>query len=156
KDLGGGVIVIGGPSALGAGNWRGSELEKVLPVDCEIPAERALPAGAMVIVLDYSGSMTEPMPGSTPRTQEQVGSESAILALQTLHRDDLVGVVGFASSPHWVVDLSPNVDPERSGNRIRDVRPSEGTSICPALELACEALEKVPESAAGVKRILLL
>ena len=156
RDLGGGLLVIGGPDALGAGNWHGSELEKVLPVDCDIPAERILPAGAIVIVIDHSGSMTEPMPGDASVSKQDVASESAILALQTLGRDDLVGVVGFAQNPRWVVNLAINSNPVAAAQRIRAMQAAEGTNICPALEEACCALEKVPADSVGVKRILLL
>jgi hypothetical protein len=41
KDTGGGLLMIGGPDAFGAGGWQGSELEKALPVLLQPPAERA-------------------------------------------------------------------------------------------------------------------
>jgi Mg-chelatase subunit ChlD len=156
RDLGGGLLVIGGPDALGAGNWHGSELEKVLPVDCGIPAERILPAGALVLVVDHSGSMSEPMPGDASVSKQFVASESAILALQTLQHDDLVGVIGFASNPRWMVNLAANEHPALAAEKIRAMQPTEGTNICPALEEACAALEKIPADQAGVKRVLLL
>jgi Mg-chelatase subunit ChlD len=155
-DLGGGLMMIGGPETLGPGNWHGSALEKVLPVDCDIPAERITPAGAIVLVLDHSGSMTEPMPNSSDLTKQQVASDSAILALKTLQRDDMVGVIGFASSPEWVVKLAPNSDPELSARKILAIKPTEGTNICPAMEEACIALEKLNPEDAGIKRIVLL
>ena len=118
RDLGGGLVVIGGPDSLGPGNWHGSELEKVLPVDCDIPAQRVLRSGALVIVIDHSGSMSEPMPGSSDVTKQQVASESAILAIKALQKDDLVGVVGFSDDPEWVVKLSANRDPDSLADRI--------------------------------------
>src|SRR6185437_7152485 len=51
QDTGGGLLVIGGPDAFGAGGWTGSSLEKILPVECSVPARRALPAGALLIVI---------------------------------------------------------------------------------------------------------
>ena len=39
-DMGGGLVMIGGDDTFGAGGWQGSELEKVLPVDMDIPAQR--------------------------------------------------------------------------------------------------------------------
>ncbi len=155
RDLGGGLIVIGGPDAFGAGNWHGSELEKVLPVDCDINAQRVTPAGAIVIVLDHSGSMSEPMPGST-HTKQQLAAESAILAVESLQLDDHVGVIGFAQQPQWVTHLGPNRDPALTASRIRGISPTEGTNICPALNCACDALERINSSQIGAKRIILL
>jgi Mg-chelatase subunit ChlD len=156
RDLGGGLLMIGGPETLGPGNWHGSALEKVLPVNCDIPAERITPAGAIVLVLDHSGSMTEPMPNDSDLTKQQVATDSAILALKTLQRDDMVGVIGFASSPQWIVNLAPNTDPELSARKILAVKPAEGTNICPALEEACIALEKLNPQDAGIKRVVLM
>src|SRR5438874_6609502 len=100
--------------------------------------------------------MSEPLSGSSDLTKQQVASESAILAMNTLQEDGLVGVVGFAANPRWVVPLAPNRDPEFAARRIRAIKPTEGTNICPALEQACEALEKISPEEAGVKRIILL
>jgi Mg-chelatase subunit ChlD len=156
RDLGGGLIMIGGPDTLGPGNWHGSEVEKVLPVDCDIPAERVIPAGAMVIVIDHSGSMSDPMPGSSTLTKQQLAGDAAILALQSLQKDDLAGVIGFSDEPEWVVPLSSNTNPDRAADRIRAMTSTDGTNICPALGQACDALEKVTPEQASVKRILLL
>src|SRR5205807_2225711 len=49
-DLGGGLVVIGGPEALGAGHWQGSDLEKILPLNMDPPPQRIVaPAGGTSI-----------------------------------------------------------------------------------------------------------
>ncbi len=44
-DMGGGLLMIGGPETFGAGGWQGSQVEKVLPVDMDIPARRMIGRG---------------------------------------------------------------------------------------------------------------
>ncbi len=44
-DMGGGLVMIGGDQAFGAGGWQGSAVEKILPVDMDIPAQRQIGKG---------------------------------------------------------------------------------------------------------------
>jgi Mg-chelatase subunit ChlD len=154
RDLGGGLVMVGGPDAFGAGGWIGSELEKVLPVDCQPPSQRMMPAGALVLVIDHSGSMGGSIAGSTHNKQE-LANESAILALRTLWSQDQVGVVAFDSSPTWVVPLGPNDHTDATERAIRQVSPAGGTNIAPGLREAVTALSKVDPSIT-VKHVILL
>jgi Mg-chelatase subunit ChlD len=154
RDLGGGLVMVGGPDAFGAGGWIGSELEKVLPVDCQPPARRMMPAGALVLVIDHSGSMGGSIAGST-RDKQELANESAILALRTLWSQDQVGVVAFDSSPTWVVPLGANDHADATERAIRQVSPAGGTNIAPALREAVAALLKIDPSIT-VKHVLLL
>jgi Mg-chelatase subunit ChlD len=155
-ELGGGLLVIGGPETLGAGNWQGSELEKVVPVNMEIPAERVLPAGALVLVLDHSGSMSGPMPGAPDISKQTVANQSAILALQTLQRDDWLGMIAFDDHPSWIINLGPNRDASGNEKRIHSIAPAGGTAIVPALESACDQLARLGPKDVASKRILLM
>ncbi|MCC7408450.1 MAG: hypothetical protein IT442_10285, partial [Phycisphaeraceae bacterium] len=91
NDLGGGLIVIGGPDSFGAGGWAGSPVDPILPVSCEIPAYSVLPSGALILVIDHSGSMASPVSG-TLYNQQQLANEAAVLAVRTLFPGDMVGV----------------------------------------------------------------
>lgn len=154
RDLGGGLVMVGGPDAFGAGGWIGSEVEKVLPVDCQPPARRMMPAGALVLVIDHSGSMGGSIAGST-RNKQELANESAILAMRTLWRQDQVGVVAFDSSATWVVPLGANDQPDATQRAIRQIAPAGGTNIAPGLEQAVEALSRIDKSIT-VKHVLLL
>ena len=57
-DMGGGLVMIGGPDTFGAGGWQGSEVEKILPVDMDIPAQRQVGKGALVLIM-HSCEMPE-------------------------------------------------------------------------------------------------
>ena len=50
-DMGGGLLMLGGDESFGAGGWQGSEVEKILPVDMDIPAQRQVGKGALVLIM---------------------------------------------------------------------------------------------------------
>ena len=155
NDLGGGLIVIGGPDSFAAGGWTNSPVDRVLPVSCQLPTQTILPAGALVLVLDRSGSMGSPVSGS-PYSQQEIANEAAVLALATLYPQDLVGVVAFDNSAKWVVPLGLNSDPSAIAQRIRSIHPGGGTSIYPGLKEAYDALAPLSPRDAAVKHVILL
>ncbi|HSG64691.1 MAG TPA: hypothetical protein VLD39_06810, partial [Gammaproteobacteria bacterium] len=65
RDLGGGVIFVGGREALGAGGWQGSIIEEILPVKLDVADDLITPQVAVVVVLDSSGSMRRNIMGSS-------------------------------------------------------------------------------------------
>ncbi len=152
QELGGGLIVVGGPDALGAGAWNGTDLEPVLPVKLDLPEELIVPSAAIVMVLDSSGSMSSRVLGGS-RTQQEIANEAAALAAQTLDRTDLVGAIQFSSSYSTVLPLAPNADPVRNGQRLRSIAPGGGTNMYPAIEEAGRWLRGVE---AEVKHVIVL
>ena len=150
-DTGGGLLIIGGPDAFGAGGWQNSELEKVMPVSLEIPAERALPSGAFVIVIDRSGSMGAGMGGTDKLS---AAKQSALLASKAMLPGDYLGVIAFDSAPSWEYQLSPNRG--AAADAIRNITFGGGTDIFPAIDEAEKALAKLTPAQAATKHILLL
>ncbi|RIK19680.1 MAG: VWA domain-containing protein, partial [Anaerolineae bacterium] len=57
RDLGGGLVVVGGPDSYGVGGYYGTPLEEALPVTMQIDDQERFPAVSMVLVIDRSGSM---------------------------------------------------------------------------------------------------
>ncbi len=139
QELGGGLIMVGGPASFGAGGWKGTPIEPILPVKLDLPERLVMPEVAIVIVLDSSGSMGRTVLGSI-RTQQQIANEAAALAVRTLDKKDLVGVIEFSNSSHTVVPLGPNVDPDSTAARIRSISPDGGTNLGPALRMAHKQL----------------
>lgn len=155
NDMGGGLVMVGGPDSFGAGGWTNSPVDQILPVHCEIPSQTVLPSGALVLVIDRSGSMGSPV-GQTPYTQQEVASQAAVLALSTLYPDDLVGVVAFDQSAKWVVTLQRNKNPEKVAELVKSITPGGGTNIFPGLVEAHNALSRVPVEDAAIKHVILL
>ncbi len=159
NDMGGGLVMIGGADSFGAGGWTNSPVDRILPVECEIPSQTILPSGALVIVIDRSGSMGGSVAGSQ-YNQQEVANEAAVQAISTLYPQDLVGVVGFDDSAIWIVgnanQLSYNTNPGQIASQIRSIHPGGGTNIFPGLEQAHYALAKLGPQDAAVKHVILL
>ncbi len=154
-DLGGGLVMIGGPDGFGAGGWADTPVDRVLPVDSQIPNQTVLPSGVLLLVLDRSGSMGSPVAGSI-YTKQELANEAAILALKTLYKQDMIGVIAFDSSPQWVVRLQLNSDPHAVAKQISRVQPGGGTEIYPALVEAYEAMVDLDTQERAIKHIVLL
>ena len=140
NDLGGGFVMLGGPDSFGAGGWTNSIIDElILPVDCEIPSQTVLPSGALVIVIDRSGSMGATV-GNTNKPQMELASEAAELAISTLYPHDMIGVVAFDSMAQWVYKLQKNDNPNAARRSVRSIQEGGGTSILAGLTRAYEGL----------------
>lgn len=152
EELGGGLLMVGGPDSFGAGGWKGSPLEPILPVRLDLPQELLVPAAAIVLVLDNSGSMGQRVLGGM-RTQQQIANDAAALAIETLDEGDLIGVITFNSEHRTLAPLEPGSDPRQIARRVRNIAPGGGTNLYPALDAAGEMLRGVK---AQVRHIVVL
>jgi uncharacterized membrane protein len=84
-DVGGGLIMTGGPTAFGAGGWIGSKLEQAMPLKCEPPQTRQLPRGALALIM-HSCEMAE---------GNYWGQEMASAAIDSLSELDYVGIIEY-------------------------------------------------------------
>jgi uncharacterized membrane protein len=134
-DLGGGLIMIGGPDALGAGGWRGSKLEEILPVDLDVPAQRQIAKGALALVM-HSCEMPQ---------GNYWGEQCAIKAVETLSSRDDVGVIsyGWRGGPgaagggsQWDFPLAPRGDGSKVIAAIKQMQLGDMPDFDDALELA--------------------
>jgi hypothetical protein len=62
RDLGRGLVTVGGGRSFTMGNYRGTPLEEALPVTAEVPQREESGRAAVVFVVDKSGSMSEEGP----------------------------------------------------------------------------------------------
>ena len=84
-DLGGGLVMLGGPESFGAGAWIDSQLSRALPVKLDPPQTRQMPRGALALVM-HSCEMPQ------GNFWGQTVAEAAIKALSRL---DYVGIVDY-------------------------------------------------------------
>lgn len=151
-EMGGGLAMVGGPDSFGAGGWKGSPLEDILPVKLDLPERLVVPQTALIIILDSSGSMRGSVAGSS-RTQQEIANQGAALAVRSLDRTDLVGVIQFDSVADVVVPLGPHTDPEETARRIQNISSGGGTNLPPAMEMA---LEQMTAAQAKLKHVIIL
>lgn len=138
RELGCGLAVFGGDSSYALGGYRGSRIEKMLPVTIDIKNKMDLPSTALVIAIDKSGSMAD---SSWGLTRLQLAREAACSALEVLNERDSAGVIAFDDAGKWVVPLSPVTDVEAMQTQVRTIRLGGGTAFYSPLKMAKEALE---------------
>lgn len=152
RDLGGGLLTLGGREAYGAGGWKGSALEELLPVSLELPERLMAPEVAVVFVMDRSGSMAWSVRG-TSRTQQEIANEAAAAAVKSLQPADLVGVITFNLEHQVVVPLGPNAEPDATAEKILEIYPDGGTATGSALR---EAFRQLSAVEAKTKHVIVL
>lgn len=152
RDMGGGLIMTGGPASFGSGGWAGTPIEPILPVDLDLSEKLVERRTAIVLVLDASGSMGAKVGGSF-QSQQEIANAAAATAARSLGEADLVGVIKFSNSADWVVELGSNEDPAGTTSAIQSIGSGGGTNIPPALDMARTALVNTE---AAVKHIIVL
>ena len=151
-QLGAGLIMVGGPDSFGAGGWKGTAIEPILPVKLDLPEKLVTPAAAIILVIDNSGSMNRLVMGST-RSQQDIADEGAALAVESMDKSDLVGVITFNSDFTVNLPLGPNSDPKATAKLIRSIGADGGTNMPPAL---AEAHSQIKRARADVKHVIIL
>ncbi len=150
NDLGGGLLMIGGENSFGAGGWNGTPVANLLPVNLDPVKELRLPTAALVLVLDKSGSMNNPVAGARA-SQQTIANEGAAQAIVSLRSNSLVGVIAFDTSTSVIVPLQPNANPQKLADKVRAIRADGGTNMPPALE---EAFNMLKDAKVAKKRIV--
>jgi uncharacterized membrane protein len=140
KDLGGGLVMIGGPDGFGAGGWYRTPVEDVLPVRMDIRKRKSLPTVGLALVIDKSGSMAD-MAGGLEKMA--LARESAIATLEMLGPYDWIGVIAFDEAAKWVVEMQPAKDPRAIAAQVASLRAGGGTALYPGLLEAYGALLEV-------------
>ncbi len=118
KDLGGGLVLMGGDRSLGPGGYARTPIEEVSPVSFDLKQERRRASLAEVIGIDYSGSMGAKAGG---HTKLELANEAAARSAALLGPGDLLGVEHVDTRVAWTVPLGPVVDKEAIDRAIRAV-----------------------------------
>ena len=150
RMAGGGLVAIGGSRSFGIGGYAGTLLEEVLPVGMDVRHRLVIPSMAIVLVIDASGSMSGLGAEISPI---DLAKETAQSAIDLLDERDLVGVVAFDQSPHWLVKPTPASQRAHIMDAVSRIRAGGGTNMYPALATAQDALHQVE---AKVKHAIVL
>lgn len=150
RDLGGGLVAVGGPSSYGVGGYFKTPLEETLPVEMQLKDQQRRPQLTMVFIIDKSGSMSETSGGVT---KVELAKEAIIRSIELLSPLDKVGVIAFDDAAKWVVPITPLDDPNSVVNAVGSIRADGGTDIFAGVKAASLVL---PGDEAAVKHIILL
>ena len=150
RDLGGGLLVIGGPQSYGAGGYYRTPLENVLPVDMRPPARLDLPHVALLFVLDKSGSMGAGPEGST---KLDLAKAAAIAAADIMNPTDQVGILGFDAAWDWVLPFRPVGKGEWISEKLAGLQSDGGTDLFKAM---VEAHRAIAGKQAAIKHVIVL
>jgi Ca-activated chloride channel family protein len=145
REMGGGLVMLGGERSFGLGGYYRTPVEDALPVRMPIKKNVEKPNLALALVIDKSGSMAG--------DKLELAKEAAIAAAEVLKRNDRFGVWAFDSNSE---NLCPMTDSTQIGQitaTISRLTAGGGTHIYPALNDAYQALQA---ESAKLKHVILL
>lgn len=150
RELGGGLLLMGGDRSLGPGGYARTPLEDVSPVSFDLKQDKRRASLAQVIGIDISGSMAAEVGG---HTKLELANEAAVRASQLLGSGDHLGVEHVDTAVAWSVPLAEVTDLAAIEKAIRSVGPGGGGILVDiTLEEAYAALDKAP---VNIKHVLL-
>ncbi len=164
RDLGRGLVMVGGELSFGAGGYLGTAVEAALPVSMQVRSPQSQADVALALVVDKSGSMGRCHCGSTGafrstnvqsagESKVDIAKQAILKAAATLAPTDRIGVVAFDTLARWVVQMQPLAQvPDLSGE-IAGIQADGDTNLLTGLRAATTALEETP---AQVKHMILL
>ncbi|MBX7255595.1 MAG: glutamine amidotransferase [Candidatus Hydrogenedentes bacterium] len=145
RDLGIGLVMIGGPNSFGAGGYHQTPVERALPVNMDLTQRKVLPQGALVCVLH------------TCEFQDGNAWARAIAlsALDVLSSQDLMGALAYdwERGEAWLFNLQPVGDKSAMRSALNTTTIGDMPSVDPTLEMAYEALANC---SASVKRVIVI
>lgn len=151
RDLGGGLVVIGGPQAFGPGGYFQTPLEETLPLDMQILDQQRLPQLTIAYVIDRSGSMAAAGPSGVANIE--LAKEAIIRSLDFLQPTDRAGIVSFDTVGYWIAEIQPVLDRFGLQRLVATLRASGGTDILAGMNLVAGSIADDPSER---KHIILL
>jgi Mg-chelatase subunit ChlD len=150
RDLGGGLLVVGGSQSYGAGGYFRTPLERVLPVDMRPPARLDLPHVALLFVIDKSGSMGI---GAEGGTKLELAKAAIMAAADIMNPNDQVGILAFDAGWDWTLPFRPIGNGDWVNDKLAALRSDGGTDMHNAM---VEARRVMIEKEAAIKHVIVL
>jgi uncharacterized membrane protein len=145
-EMGGGLVMVGGPNSFGAGGWIGSPLAEVLPVDLDPPQKKQMPKGALVLIMH-----------ACEMPQGNFWSKKvAVAAVDTLSRLDLAGVLEFGwqqGAGNWVYPLSEVGDKKAIVAAVNQMQMGDMPDFGAPMQ---EAYDKLVKCQASAKHVIII
>lgn len=130
RDMGRGLVMIGGDQSFGPGGYYDTPIEDALPVTMDYKRQSINPSMAIMLLIDKSGSMSEIVNGVI---KVDLAKEACVKVLELIKPVDYVGIMSFDSIPQIELPLTQNIDKAGNIRRVRQIVSGGGTEIYPAL-----------------------
>jgi len=154
RDLGKGLVMVGGPQSFGAGGYLRTPLEKTLPVDMDVRDKEIQSNLALVLAVDKSGSMgrchcdnpdlnQSYTPTLSGQPKVDIAKEAVMRASAALGSQDQLGVIAFDDQSRWAVELGDIPDPLALERSISAIQADGQTNLQAGVTAAYQALQGV-------------
>jgi uncharacterized membrane protein len=151
KDIGGGLVVVGGPETYAPGGYYQTPLERTLPVEMQIKDQQRLPQLTIAYLIDRSGSMGQIGRSGVPNLE--LGKRAIVISLDLLQPTDRAAIGTFDTGGAWVAPFQ-NVNDNQSLIALTNtIRSGGGTDILSGLNLVQRDIINEPSE---VKHLILL
>ena len=148
RELGGGLLIFGGPTAYGPGGYFRTPLEDLSPLSAQITEDA--PEVSMAFVLDRSGSMNA---GVGASTRMDVAKVATLEALGLLGEQSQAALIVFDAEAQVLLPLRPVSDVPAFEAALTSVTAAGGTAIYPGL---VAALELMQETEAATRHVVVM
>jgi len=145
RDLGHGLVVIGGQDAYGLGGYGHTPLEQVLPVKMDLPKRRQVPSVAVALIIE---SLEATLPVN-------ISKEAGKGVIKLLTEQDQVAVNAAPDNgtPGWVIPLQHPLDKVNLYRTLFHMIPGDPNNYSQFLQTGARMLN---QSHARIKHIIVL
>lgn len=145
REMGGGLVMIGGEQSFGLGGYYRTAIEDALPVRMPIRKNIEKPNLALMLVIDKSGSMGG--------GKIELAKEAAIASAELLKPNDTFAVIAFDAVADWICRPTDASQLDTISSMVARLEAGGGTNIYPALY---EGYQALLQESAKLKHIILL
>jgi uncharacterized membrane protein/Mg-chelatase subunit ChlD len=155
RDLGMGLVMVGGRNSFGAGGYLRTPVEEALPVDMDVRNKDLQANLALILAIDKSGSMgrchcdnpdlfQSYTPSETGQAKVDIAKEAIMRAAGALGNQDFLGILAFDEQPRWVLPVGKLVDSVALEKAISSFQAEGQTNLQAGVETAFQSLQDVP------------
>jgi Mg-chelatase subunit ChlD len=163
RDLGRGLIMIGGEESYGVGGYGRTPIEEALPVYMDVRDREQRPNLAIVFIIDKSGSMDACHCSDPDRRTGQlqqggdrkvdIAKDAIYQATALLGSQDTISIVTFDADAENILPPTTAPSPDEVADVIAEVEPLGNTNVRAGLQ---EAEEVLRNTDARIKHAVLL